>query len=520
MFSGRLKAVFRSLRFRLMAWNTAVVILMVIPTLVIVRASQKRALLNEFDKVLNEDAQEVHLAIKQFSPNFRTDTPADGVAKPEWKRLHNFLERKALGHAHSNWFIRLVRTDGKVIYASANATDTTHLEEPLRNAAHAASEGELPLSPSPAHTFEADGDSYRLVQRPLGLPNLEGGSRGGLAPPTPPGGASPPASVLIQIGSSLSGVKDDISLLTRMMVLAGGLILVLAPLGGFWLSGRATAPIAQIIHTTARLRPSHLDERLPLRQSDDELDQLSQTINGLLDRLASFVQEKRDFLANAAHELRSPLAAIGSSVEVALNSERSPQEYAALLEDIMEECGNLGVLVNQLLLLTEGERQPESQSDQAVDLDRVVRRAVSMFEGAAEAEGLDLQISRLDPAVVHGDEHLLQQVINNLLDNALKFTPPPGVVRVEIRADPAEGAALLEVSDTGIGIPAEDLPRVFERFYRGDPSRQRQGARRGSGLGLSICQAVVQGLQGSIKVQSQPGTGTTIQISLPLVISH
>src|SRR5262249_7205861 len=151
------------------------------------------------------------------------------------------------------WFIRLVNADGEIEFTSPEAPE---LEK-----------GE-PVSP---RLLDLDGIRYRIVQAPL---NLEG---------LPP--------MQLQIGASVSAAEDDIVLLTRMIVLIGGLILILAPLGGFWLAGRATAPIAEIIRATGQLRPSHLDERLPLRQAGDELDQLSQTINGLLDRLASFVRE-------------------------------------------------------------------------------------------------------------------------------------------------------------------------------------------------------------------------------------
>jgi signal transduction histidine kinase len=302
-----------------------------------------------------------------------------------------------------------------------------------------------------------------------------------------------------------------------MMVLAAALLLVLTPLGCYWLAGRATAPIAQIIRTTSQLRPSQLNERLPLRNTGDELDQLSQTINGLLDRLASFVNEKRDFLANAAHELRSPLAAIRSSVEVALNSKRSSGEYVALLEEIMEECSDLGVLVNQLLLLTESEKADLGPPSGPVALDRVTRRSFNMFQGVAEAEGLELTLTQVDTQIwVHGDEHHLQQVINNLVDNAIKFTAPAGKVQVEVRSLADEGFALLQVSDTGMGIAVEDQGRIFERFYRGDHSRQRQGHQRGNGLGLAICHSIVTSLGGSITVQSQPGVGSTFRVKIPL----
>src|SRR5262249_5153685 len=148
---------------------------------------------------------------------------------------------------------------------------------------------------------------------------------------------------------------EDIAKVTQVMTIVALLIMLIAPLGGFWLSGRATHPLAQIIHTADRLRPRRMEERLPIRGTGDELDQLSATINRFLDLIAESLDRNREFVANAAHELRSPLAAIQSSVEVALNSDRTIDEYKDLLSDIVDECSSLGKLVNQLLLLAESD---------------------------------------------------------------------------------------------------------------------------------------------------------------------
>ena len=153
----------------------------------------------------------------------------------------------------------------------------------------------------------------------------------------------------IRVGASLAIVEGDVATLSRLMVAAGVVILFVAPLSGYWLAGRATRPLAHIITTAARLRPSHMEERLPIRGTLDELDQLSATINRFLDLLGDYLERNREFVANAAHELRSPLAAVQSSVEVTLNSDRTVEEYQDLLAEIADQCGQLRVLVNQLL---------------------------------------------------------------------------------------------------------------------------------------------------------------------------
>jgi heavy metal sensor kinase len=352
---------------------------------------------------------------------------------------------------------------------------------------------DLPEDLPTDQAFREDVENYRLVQERLDEPGI-------------------PAK-FVRVGSSLAPVEEDLSLLTRTLVAVGLLITLLAPLGGYWLSGRAIQPLAKIIQQTSTMKPENLGERLPLRGSGDELDQLSLTINGLLDRIGAYLSQKRDYLANAAHELRSPLTAIRGVVEVALTSERTTPEYIELLNEIMEESTSLGVLVNQLLLLAESDAGRLALSAQPIPLDQVVKKSVNMFEGVAESQGIALQAPELATVKVSGDESRLRQLINNLLDNAIKFTPPGGAVTVSLHRD--NGQARLRVADTGSGIPAQELPRIFERFYRGDKSRQHADGRRGTGLGLAICQAIVTGHHGTINVESAPGKGSTFTVALP-----
>jgi signal transduction histidine kinase len=321
--------------------------------------------------------------------------------------------------------------------------------------------------------------------------------------------------LVLRVGCSEDFVTADVDNLTRIAGIAALAVVVVAPWSGYWLAGRATRPLATIARTAARISPgtATMAERVPLRGTGDELDRLAETFNRLLDRLAEHLEGQRAFVANAAHELRSPLAALRASAEVALGRELAPEDYRERLADIVESCDALVGLVNQLLLLAEGEAGMVG-TQSPVALDRLAAKVVEMFSGIAESREVTLEARSTGPVLVPGNEIHLRQVISNLVDNALKFTPAGGTVEVEVTAGPGE--ALLRVRDTGSGIAAADLPHVFERFYRADRARQRSAGGGGFGLGLSICHALVTAHGGQIALASQAGRGTTVTVTLAL----
>lgn len=453
----------RSIRFRLMAWNTGVVLVMALVALLAVREGLRLTLLSELDERLREDALEVRLAFEEFYPNL-------GLVKEE-------LDRKAIGHAHQAMFIQILDQHGQIVAASINT--------PAQGLPRADGGSIVPLN---------WGD-YRLVQQHFtksGLPDFS-----------------------VRVGSSLEPIWTDIGKLTRLILLVGLALLPLAAVGGFVLTDRALQPIKKIIHTARRLRPAQLDERLALRHTGDELDQLSLTINQLLDRIGDYLVRHREFIANAAHELRSPLAAIQSTVEVGLNSDRSVDEYKELLYETVEQCRTLSLLVNQLLLLAESDVARTLASRESVQLDQVVERCVEMFRAAAEERGIELSAACTPGIVVAGNALRLRQVVNNLIDNGLKFSAAGGRVAVQLTRDPSGQRALLQVADSGCGIAPAELPHIFERFYQVNRARDRDAQMRGNGLGLSICQAIVEAHGGTIEVTSAVDQGTTFVVSLP-----
>lgn len=451
-----------TLRARLFAWNTVTILLLMLTMLVGLRQGVSYSVLREEDQLLGEDADEVQLLLQR--------TP-----KPIWEQVQEEIDRKAVGHAPRQWFCQIDRLDGTPIVRTNAIPDLSSLEPDRFDA---------PLTEN----------GFRVTQHRVSLPD---------------------GSVVVRVGSSLEGVREDVNRITQVVLIAGGVLLLVAPLGGYWLANRAVQPISQIIETTAGLRPSRLTERLPIHETHDELDQLSHTINGLLDRIADYLAHHRELMANAAHELRSPLAAMRSSSEVALHRDRTPDEYKEFLGSVIDECERLGTLVQHLLLLAESDANRLERQQTPVELHTLVRRSVEMFEGVAETHQVAL-LSEIVPVVVPGDAGYLRQVVMNLLDNAIKFSPG-GQVRVALSATTTE--AILTVADTGQGISPDDLPKVFERFYRGEKARTRR-QRGGSGLGLSICEALVVAHGGRICIESNLGRGTLVQVNLPLAAAQ
>ncbi|RUL84924.1 sensor histidine kinase [Tautonia sociabilis] len=286
--------------------------------------------------------------------------------------------------------------------------------------------------------------------------------------------------------------------------------LAAATIGGYWLAGRSLAPVQRMTEAARRISAENLGERLAPAGPGDELDLLAETLNAMLDRIDQAFAATRRFTADAAHELRTPLAAIRTEAEVALLAPRPPEEYREALRSVVEEADRLSRLADRLLLLSR-EDAGRALDRRPVRLDEAVREAAEAAAVAAGRAGVSLRVGPLCPAEVAGDPDLIRQVFDNLLDNAVKYTPAGGEVAVTARRE--GGRAVIEVRDTGVGIAGDALPRIFDRFYRADPSRSRRTG--GTGLGLSIARAVVERHEGTIGVESDPGVGSTFRVAIP-----
>jgi signal transduction histidine kinase len=347
-------------------------------------------------------------------------------------------------------------------------------------------------------------------------------------------------TLLIQ--TSLDAALRPYENLQRWLVVVGLLGLLAAVFGSMVVANGVTGPLRQIAVAAHGLMQGDWSQRAPVT-SYDEVGLLSETFNRMAERLESWdgdlraavanrtreldaalskldgaFQQMRRFNADASHELRTPLTVIRGEAEVALRAARTPEEYQSILRLIQDETVRMSRIIEQLMLLARADAGELSMERRPIALDDVVREVVHRAEVLAEARGIRLVADVLEPVLLEGDEDRLHQLVLNLIDNAIKYSPQGGQVRLRLRVVPAAdardgSAAQLEVADTGIGIAAADLPHVFERFYRVDKARSRSHG--GSGLGLAICRWVVEAHGGQIDVRSHPGAGSTFTVRLP-----
>jgi len=301
-------------------------------------------------------------------------------------------------------------------------------------------------------------------------------------------------------------------LLSVLWIAIPGSLLAAGALG-YLMARKALLPMVELHDLTETITADRLDRRLPPPKVDDEVGQLTTTINGMIARLERSFAEIRRFTADASHELRTPLTVIRTEAEVALRQPPGTGEYQQLLGSILEECDRLSRLTDQLLFLSREDARPTDRPSSAVQLAALLADVTETMRPVAEAKSLNLEHTLQNHAQVRGDEGRLRQVFYNLLDNAIKYTPAGGTVKVESISE--DHHIIINVRDNGIGIPVADLPHVFDRFYRVDKARSREQG--GTGLGLSIAQSIVQAHGGSIDLVSEPGRGTTCTVKLPQV---
>lgn len=297
-----------------------------------------------------------------------------------------------------------------------------------------------------------------------------------------------------------------------LLAACGWAVLTLGVVGGGWLSGRTLRPIAAMSHMAKSISLENLSQRIDLAETDSELGQLAHVLNQTFDRLQSAFEHQLRFTGDASHELRTPLAVILSQTELALSKPRSSDEYRAALETCQRASRRMKSLIDSLLLLARFDAGHPDLQRRSLDLAEVATESIELLRPLADERHIKVT-SAVTSLPLVGDRERLGQVVTNLLANAIRYNEEGG--RVDVRVERVNGHAVVSVTDNGIGISADELPHIFERFYRVDKARTR--ADGGSGLGLAICQSVVEAHGGLIIARSEPQRGTTLEVQLPIL---
>jgi heavy metal sensor kinase len=320
-----------------------------------------------------------------------------------------------------------------------------------------------------------------------------------------------PGGIQIVVGQNTEADRAAMRQLVGILLAVGVSVLIVGLFAGWVLANQIIRPIGSIQQAAESISETSLERRIDVATTHEELTGLARVLNSVFARLQAAFERQTRFTADASHELRTPLAVIHTEVEFALTRQRSEEEYRAALETCLRAAKRMRPLVDSLLTLARADSGAMALRPERCDLAAIVRECAELVQPlAAEREvrvDLDLQ-----PAELTGDAFRLTQVVANLLTNAILYNRRQGGVKVELRSDRHE--ALMTVSDTGVGIAPEHLPRVFERFFRVDASRSRESG--GAGLGLSICKSIVEAHGGSIGATSEVGVGTTFTVRLPV----
>jgi len=317
----------------------------------------------------------------------------------------------------------------------------------------------------------------------------------------------------ITLATSTEETDEALERFRHILSLSVPSLLLIAALGGDWMSRRALAPVDEITQSAREISAQNLAMRLAVPHTGDELERLATTLNEMLSRLDTAFQRITQFTADASHELRTPVAVIRTSAELALRQPRTEAEHREALSHILRESETVSRMIEQLLLLARADSGSTAIPITRTNLSEILEKVWTQATILAESKHLSPEASIPQmPVWIRGDPASLERLFLILLDNAVKYTPDGG--RIELRVSTNDGFAVTEIRDTGIGIASEDIPHIFDRFYRADRARSRESG--GTGLGLAIGQWIAAAHGGEIRVESAPSAGSSFQVWLPL----
>ena len=314
----------------------------------------------------------------------------------------------------------------------------------------------------------------------------------------------------ILVGRNIKPELAELHVIGFQLAGIGGIILLIGLAGGWWFVTQAIKPVEIISATAARISGGDLSQRINVSETESELGRLAAVLNSTFARLETAFAQQKQFAADAAHELRTPVSVILTQTQLSLNRERTAEDYKQTVIACQRAAQRMRRLIESLLELARYDAGQEVLKRLPVDLAGTVNESVDLVKTLADERGVTVS-AEVSPLEMTGDSERLGQVVMNLLTNAIQYNRPGGTVQVTLTRE--GDLALLTVADTGQGIAPEDLPRVFERFYRADQSRTGSG---NSGLGLSICKAIVEAHGGTLDAASEPGTGSTFTLRLPV----
>jgi heavy metal sensor kinase len=463
----------RSIRFRLVIWYAGLLVAVYVLMGALIFAGVKAYL------VRNLGLTQVQRA-RQMAETLLANVEKTGEAHVV-EEINSWVTPEV-----NNRFVRITRGDSSVLYVSRDPRDRSF------------EAAQVPPYPTPVTA---------ISWQPELLPDGRG-----LVVAAVPCQSSSGRHFLVEVGVPLKSVQAILHHFIILLVSGLAVVVAVSIGGGYLLVGNALAPVDQISRSAERISLHNLSDRLPITRTGDELERLSVSLNNMIIRLEVAVQHNQRFIADASHELRTPLTIVNGELESIVQETDLPPKTLQALSNVLEEMERLTRIVEGLFAISRLDSGEKENQWTEFDLAELAASTAGQMEPLAEDKGITMSTNTTRAVMIEGDRVRLKQVVVNLLGNALKYTPTGGRVTLSVTA--GEGHAVMEVADTGIGIPVEAQPRVFERFFRVDQARSRDLG--GAGLGLSIVKSICAAYGGTVEVESTEGAGSRFKVELPL----
>jgi len=315
------------------------------------------------------------------------------------------------------------------------------------------------------------------------------------------------SDIILQIGESLEEADEYLDIFRTLFSILTGFLIIISTIIGWYLAKRALSDMAEVTRTAEDISQGSYDRRVNIKGRFKEIERLGTTFNKMLDRIQNLLRSMKDINDNIAHDLRSPLARIRGIAEMTLTDKESIKDFKEMAINTVEECDSLIDMINTMLDITEAEAGVNSGADEDFDVVTIISEACELFHPVADQKRIELKYNLPDALPFRGSKKKMQRIVTNILENAIKYTPEQGKVAVSAKTE--NGKIQIIFNDTGMGISANDLPHIFERFYRCDRSRPQGGV----GLGLSLAKAYTDAMNGLISVTSAVNKGSRITLS-------
>lgn len=454
-----------TLAARLTIWNAAIYIAFFGSAFLLFYASIHSIMHNELDEDLEGDFKEYRALLDQ-----------EGI-----KAVQLEMEREILSEGPDAIFFQIQDRDGQVIYTT-NLSGWNNPDIDADRISQLSEESGTVLS-----TIESPDEDHdaRVL---YGLLDDD---------------------LILYFGESMEEINDHLELLSTIFLVTFTVVIVFASIAGWVLARHALRGVEEVTRAAVDVSNGTLDRRVDAGNKGAEIEQLAATFNAMLDRIHTLISGMREMTDNVAHDMRSPLARIRANAEMALSGEQSVDDYRQSTAETIEECDRLLHMINTTLDVAETEAGAAHMDKTNVDISRIAQDACELFTPLAEDKGISIA-SDIEPGcIVTGNLQLLQRMLANILDNALKYSDRNSCINVVVNT--LDNAVMLRIRDEGVGISPQNLKKIFERFFRGDESRSKSGC----GLGLSLVRAVIIAHGGDIDVSSSPGNGSEFRITLP-----